>query len=658
MTLDLNTTRKGVMKMARKQIRAPLDDNSLNNINHNFEELYKNYDEVVENVSEKAFSKVVDSAKLNWKEPVATFNDLPTNAEVGETRMVRDTGKVYRYSPPWVEIQEIDAGPVNEVDSRLSAQLAQKVDEVILKGSTVNFYADSHLIHSISLEEAGNSSLVQSYIDSLVSSGQIQGATLGDKSVTVDNLAFTTKKDILPNYRVIKKYIINYDGSLVWHAGYITTELIAVDIGREVEVKNCRRLAFYNSDGTLNKYFELGEGENITTHKATAPFMRVSYSNASGWQANLYLNYIDSSYIAEKTVIPVEPNLFKIEDFTPNRAIDINTGDLIENSNNGVTGFIPYDNGYEYTVTSGVTENLIGLYDIDKKYIGMLKGNLKDEPFTFNANNPNVKYFRVVIRNTFDKSKYEIRRGRKLHKDLVGDSYELPGLQITRHNLERNMGYLLEEKEKHVMSGKTMYLFGDSITYWDQRYATWVDPTYFIVGYPTHIREKLGVNTINTAQSGATISTIKADNNIHSKVMEADVSNADYAIITGGNNDHGSKVPIGTLGTRDDDPSTFDTLTFIGSLRSMVHDLYTKNPYIKLYFLTPFNNTKSGVFTQYCDAMEQVGDMYGIPTLRMDKKSRFNVLNTDLLTLDGSHPNNEGYEMLASIIIPFLENHA
>lgn len=113
------------MKMARKQIRAPLDDNSLNNINHNFEELYKNYDEVVENVSEKAFSKVVDSAKLNWKEPVATFNDLPTNAEVGETRMVRDTGKVYRYSPPWVEIQEIDAGPVNEVDSRLSAQLAQ-----------------------------------------------------------------------------------------------------------------------------------------------------------------------------------------------------------------------------------------------------------------------------------------------------------------------------------------------------------------------------------------------------------------------------------------------------------------------------------------------------------------------------------------------------
>src|SRR5699024_7610771 len=80
----------------------------------------------IDEISDAALDKVVDNAKLNWKEPVDSFSDLPSSAEEGDTRMDKSTGKVYRYDGTnWVEIQQIDAGPVNELDSRLSSQLAE-----------------------------------------------------------------------------------------------------------------------------------------------------------------------------------------------------------------------------------------------------------------------------------------------------------------------------------------------------------------------------------------------------------------------------------------------------------------------------------------------------------------------------------------------------
>lgn len=115
--------------MARKEIKGPISDSTLNNTNHNFKELYDGFNNVVDEVSNKAYAQVVDAAKINWKDPVDTMDDLPSNALEGDTRMTREKGIVYRFDgSSWNEIQEIDVGPVNEVDSRLSSQLAQKVD--------------------------------------------------------------------------------------------------------------------------------------------------------------------------------------------------------------------------------------------------------------------------------------------------------------------------------------------------------------------------------------------------------------------------------------------------------------------------------------------------------------------------------------------------
>src|SRR5699024_9996541 len=117
-----------------------------NKTNENWDEIEGNYNNVVENVSDKAFDKVVDSAKLNWKEPVDTFDSLPPSASEGDTRMTRDTGKVYRYDGSiWQEIQEIDATAINEVDSRMNTKIKNKEDEDFKK-SLVNHKKNRKII--------------------------------------------------------------------------------------------------------------------------------------------------------------------------------------------------------------------------------------------------------------------------------------------------------------------------------------------------------------------------------------------------------------------------------------------------------------------------------------------------------------------------------
>ena len=117
------------MKLHRNGVDWNRDER--NKTNDNWDKIEGNYNNVVENVSEKAFDKVVDAAKLNWKEPVGTTDDLPTSASEGDTRMTRDTGKIYRFDGSvWQEIQEIDATAINEVDNRLSEQLAQNEQQV------------------------------------------------------------------------------------------------------------------------------------------------------------------------------------------------------------------------------------------------------------------------------------------------------------------------------------------------------------------------------------------------------------------------------------------------------------------------------------------------------------------------------------------------
>src|SRR5699024_3020387 len=103
----------------------------------NYKELYGVVNNLVDTITDEVYEQIIDGAKLNWKSPVDSENDLPTSANEGDAVMTRDDGKVYRYDgSQWREIQQIDAGPVNVVDSRLSSQLADTDDYLSKSGIT------------------------------------------------------------------------------------------------------------------------------------------------------------------------------------------------------------------------------------------------------------------------------------------------------------------------------------------------------------------------------------------------------------------------------------------------------------------------------------------------------------------------------------------
>src|SRR5699024_5602406 len=69
---------------------------------------------------------------------VDSVEELPTDANEGETRGVKSDNKIYRFNGTnWIPITEINLNPIAEVDQRLTTQLAE-TDEQRFYESMVN----------------------------------------------------------------------------------------------------------------------------------------------------------------------------------------------------------------------------------------------------------------------------------------------------------------------------------------------------------------------------------------------------------------------------------------------------------------------------------------------------------------------------------------
>lgn len=109
----------------------PLDRDARNKENENWDRLENKtraiddkLSDIVNVVSDEAMEKIIDKITINWKGPVDSFEDLPEDAEVGDAHYVYDDKQVYRYDGEnWIDITMIDLSPVEEVDSRLTAEI-------------------------------------------------------------------------------------------------------------------------------------------------------------------------------------------------------------------------------------------------------------------------------------------------------------------------------------------------------------------------------------------------------------------------------------------------------------------------------------------------------------------------------------------------------
>lgn len=209
---------------------------------------------------------------------------------------------------------------------------------------------------------------------------------------------------------------------------------------------------------------------------------------------------------------------------------------------------------------------------------------------------------------------------------------------------------------------KKFMTFGDSITYYDGHTYGQYHKQYgsVAIGYQTWMRNQLNCTVVNEGVSGYSMPEILGEikTKSYSDVDAVTITSGanDYADITGNTETMGSLQPIG---------STFDESSFYGSMQSAIEYILGQKPTIKIYLLTPIKGWFSdGVLPDTFEtAIKQIGKLYSLPVCDWYSESGINDITKaeyigDLDTMTKKlHPNDDGYAMMANILIPFLNNH-
>ena len=141
-------------------------------------------------------------------------------------------------------------------------------------------------------------------------------------------------------------------------------------------------------------------------------------------------------------------------------------------------------------------------------------------------------------------------------------------------------------------------------------------------------------------------------------------SSADRVFIFGGTNDYGhGALHLGNV-------DVFDEKTFCTQLRLLIEELIKKYGKEKLCFIIPLRrfvedpmackgengNELGASFLEYVIAMRKIISEYGIDILDLYENGfpRPAVNTGDEYTVDGLHPNDKGYELIADRVCEYL----
>lgn len=217
-----------------------------------------------------------------------------------------------------------------------------------------------------------------------------------------------------------------------------------------------------------------------------------------------------------------------------------------------------------------------------------------------------------------------------------------------------------------VWFNKTYISHGDSITWRDGK--IW-EPGYphageIARGYQTVFSEAVGLAGYNNqGKSGWSMAVVGGNGVVNTIMSIADYSIYNLCTIACGTNDFKLNVPLGSLGQIGD--VTFDDTTFYGAYRKAVEYILTNSPEIRIVLMTPlqrdndgydvnYTNSAGAKLIDYVNAVKQIGEMYGLPVCDMYGNSGFTEKTLATYTLDGLHPNTEGYERMGGYLTQFL----
>ena len=219
--------------------------------------------------------------------------------------------------------------------------------------------------------------------------------------------------------------------------------------------------------------------------------------------------------------------------------------------------------------------------------------------------------------------------------------------------------------------GKKAICYGDSVTWYDgQEYSWGRYEGQIAIGYEHYMRGLLHLDVVNRGLSGDTIPQICT------RIRNSsDLTSTDYLLITGGANDERHGTELGTLLPIQ---STFDTTTFYGALQSAIEYALRQKSMLKIILMTPIQGfikpngytdgaTGDGYIDEkWADAIIRVAKLYSLPVCDWYYHSGLNYFNRNSYYADPTfesgndlyilHPSPHGFERMASMLLPVVEN--
>lgn len=145
-----------------------------------------------------------------------------------------------------------------------------------------------------------------------------------------------------------------------------------------------------------------------------------------------------------------------------------------------------------------------------------------------------------------------------------------------------------------------------------------------------------------------------------------DYAEDEVVYIAAGTNDLTQNVALGSIGTVAQ--TQFDRNTFYGAYRSTIEYILASNPRVKLVLATPIQRNANSYSVEtangnglklgdYRNAILALGVFYGAPVVDMYAVSGITGRTLATFTGDGLHPNDAGFDRMASIVCGQLRAH-
>ena len=199
-----------------------------------------------------------------------------------------------------------------------------------------------------------------------------------------------------------------------------------------------------------------------------------------------------------------------------------------------------------------------------------------------------------------------------------------------------------------ILSGKTLYVAGDSIAY----------GTGSEGGFGKAVAQKYGMTFVNEAVDGATLAPNITDNvNGGTRACicmivtsSSALEKADYILLEGGINDAWNKATVGTL--TEESAAAYDETTMTGALEKTLEYLAENHSEKRVAYVFPHGGLfadRDNWYKTYKPAILAVLQKWDVPYIDIEENAPpmgpYGIGElSDKYTSDGIHPNAAGYE--------------